>query len=38
VARGGGWYSNAFYARCVYRDDGNPNYRNYSIGFRLVRP
>ena len=37
VARGGSWYSVARYVRSANRDIYFPGYRNYFIGFRLVR-
>ena len=37
VLRGGLWVSDADYARCAARSYVNPNYDNYSIGFRCVR-
>jgi len=36
VIRGGSWYSLAEYCRSAYRSYGTPDFRNYSIGFRLV--
>ena len=37
VLRGGGWDINDDYLRSTYRDyDGGPNYRDFSIGFRLT--
>jgi uncharacterized repeat protein (TIGR02543 family) len=37
VARGGSWDDSAEYVRSAHRDDGNPNSRSISVGFRLVR-
>ena len=36
VLRGGSWSFNAILARCSYRDNVDPAYRNYGIGFRVV--
>ena len=36
VLRGGGWYSYAADCRVAYRHGGNPDYRHYNRGFRLV--
>jgi formylglycine-generating enzyme required for sulfatase activity len=38
VRRGGGWIIDAAYARSVYRGNADPGYRDFNIGFRLVRP
>jgi len=38
VLRGGYWYYSAVYVRSANRDNVDPNYRDDSIGFRLVRP
>jgi len=38
VARGGSWSDNGQYLRSAYRYHSNPYYRNYDIGFRLLRP
>ncbi|MCL2410582.1 MAG: formylglycine-generating enzyme family protein [Treponema sp.] len=38
VLRGGGWDSDAVYARSVFRDAGWPNSGWSADGFRLVRP
>jgi formylglycine-generating enzyme required for sulfatase activity len=35
--RGGGWDVYAYSARCANRDDYNPNYTLYDLGFRCVR-
>ena len=37
VLRGGGWSSSASYCRSASRYIVGPSYRNYNIGFRLVR-
>jgi len=37
VLRGGSWYVNRDYARCAYRNDYHPNFRNYYVGLRCVR-
>ena len=37
VSRGGSWGTYAEYARSALRDYGSPEYRDYNIGFRLVR-
>jgi formylglycine-generating enzyme required for sulfatase activity len=37
VLRGGSWYYSAVYVRSANRDNGPPSYRNYDLGFRLVR-
>ncbi len=36
VARGGSWYGNARVCRMADRSNGNPSFRYYYIGFRLV--
>jgi len=38
VGRGGGWGNSAEDLRSAYRLSLSPNYRNSSVGFRLVRP
>jgi formylglycine-generating enzyme required for sulfatase activity len=38
VLRGGGWLSFPQYCRVAFRNSNRPDSRNYSIGFRLVRP
>jgi formylglycine-generating enzyme required for sulfatase activity len=35
--RGGSWYGDRRYARCAYRGDYRPDYRDDNLGFRLVR-
>ena len=35
--RGGGWFSNVKSLRTAYRVNNLPNFRYYSLGFRLVR-
>jgi len=37
VARGGGWYYGASYARVAHRGDFGPDDRYYGLGFRLSR-
>jgi formylglycine-generating enzyme required for sulfatase activity len=37
VGRGGGWDSDAQYARVANRYGNNPGNRRYDLGFRLVR-
>ncbi|CAA6818609.1 MAG: Unknown protein [uncultured Sulfurovum sp.] len=37
VVRGGSWVVIAFFTRSVYRIDGDPSYRYFSGGFRLLR-
>ena len=38
LLRGGNLFSDAEYCSVSYRNDSNPNYRNYYVsGFRLVR-
>jgi formylglycine-generating enzyme required for sulfatase activity len=37
VTRGGSWYDGAMYLRSGYRDAYSPSYRNYYLGFRIVR-
>jgi len=38
VIRGGGWYSDAYFARCSYHDGFSPYYDfDGSLGFRLAR-
>jgi formylglycine-generating enzyme required for sulfatase activity len=37
TTRGGGWYDGAAYLRSSYRDAYTPSYRNYYLGFRIVR-
>jgi len=37
VGRGGSWVNSAGLVRSAYRDDPDPDYRIYSIGFRLAR-
>jgi formylglycine-generating enzyme required for sulfatase activity len=36
VLRGGSWYSSAQYCRSAFRSDGDPDYADYDIGFRVV--
>ncbi len=36
VLRGGSWLDFQDLARCAYRDDSRPDYRDYDLGFRLV--
>jgi formylglycine-generating enzyme required for sulfatase activity len=36
VLRGGSWDDLADFTRAATRFDGNPNFRNYFIGFRVV--
>jgi formylglycine-generating enzyme required for sulfatase activity len=36
VLRGGSWSGNAQICRTSYRYGGHPDYRSYSLGFRLV--
>jgi len=38
VRRGGGWNGDGQNLRSAYRDYGDPFYRGYNIGFRLLRP
>jgi formylglycine-generating enzyme required for sulfatase activity len=38
VLRGGSWSYGAGNLRSAYRSDYTPSYRNYNLGFRLVRP
>ena len=37
VLRGGGWNSNARYARVTHRNGGTPGFRHDTIGFRVAR-
>ena len=37
VDRGGGWFDSADYCRSAYRYGILPSYRNYDLGFRVVR-
>ena len=37
VIRGGSWYSDPEFLRSAYRIWGSPDYRNYSLGFRLAQ-
>jgi len=37
VLRGGGWNRVASRCRAAYRGGGSPDFRNYNIGFRLLR-
>jgi formylglycine-generating enzyme required for sulfatase activity len=37
VLRGGSWFNVARYVRSAIRDYGGPAFRNYDVGFRLVR-
>jgi len=37
VFRGGCWYFNARYCRSAYRTGGTPVYRNFILGFRVLR-
>ncbi|MEM8612526.1 MAG: SUMF1/EgtB/PvdO family nonheme iron enzyme [Cyanobacteria bacterium P01_H01_bin.105] len=36
VLRGGCWYHSPWFCRSAYRDNDNPDDRDYSIGFRVV--
>jgi formylglycine-generating enzyme required for sulfatase activity len=36
VYRGGSWFDNSVRCRVAYRSYYAPNYRNYSLGFRVV--
>jgi len=36
VLRGGSWDFDLDYARCAYRDDGDPGDRFFNLGFRVV--
>jgi len=38
VGRGGSWGNTASFCTVAGRDNYNPNYRHYYIGFRVVRP
>jgi formylglycine-generating enzyme required for sulfatase activity len=38
VLRGGSWYSSARGVRSAYRGSNTPTFRNYDLGFRVVRP
>ncbi|MEQ8673151.1 MAG: SUMF1/EgtB/PvdO family nonheme iron enzyme [Aggregatilineales bacterium] len=38
VVRGGSWSRVSSFARAVFRNNGDPNYRSDDLGFRLVRP
>ncbi|MCL2066705.1 MAG: InlB B-repeat-containing protein [Treponema sp.] len=38
IIRGGNWNGSARSARSAYRSNYSPNYQNYNIGFRLLRP
>jgi formylglycine-generating enzyme required for sulfatase activity len=38
VGRGGVWDYSAQYARSAYRDYNSPYYRDFNIGFRILRP
>ena len=38
VFRGGSWYHDAFYVRASFRFNVYPDFRNYSVGFRLAAP
>ncbi|MCL1864430.1 MAG: formylglycine-generating enzyme family protein [Spirochaetes bacterium] len=38
VLRGGGWGDSAGHLRSAFRSGGNPSFRFYDVGFRLVRP
>jgi len=37
VGRGGSWCVIAFFASVSFRDNYNPYYRDYELGFRVVR-
>jgi formylglycine-generating enzyme required for sulfatase activity len=37
IARGGSWYNEAVHLRSAYRDGYTSSYRNYYVGFRIVR-
>ena len=37
VRRGGSWFSNASYCRSANRYGFSPDYRYYSLGFRVLR-
>ncbi len=37
VLRGGGWTDGASGTRCAFRDDYDPGFRIYNLGFRLLR-
>ena len=37
VFRGGSWYLNARYCRSAFRDWLTPDYRDFSLGFRVLR-
>ncbi|MDR3302832.1 MAG: formylglycine-generating enzyme family protein [Treponema sp.] len=37
ITRGGSWYYGAVHLRSAYRDGYTPSYRNYYVGFRIVR-
>ena len=37
VLRGGSWYDDAFRTRCAFRGGSDPDNRNFSVGFRLLR-
>ena len=37
VRRGGAWYDTAQGARSAYRGNHSPDYRDYNLGFRLLR-
>ncbi len=37
VIRGGGWHFNPVFCRSAYRNNAGPAYRDYFIGFRVVR-
>ncbi|NER93773.1 MAG: SUMF1/EgtB/PvdO family nonheme iron enzyme [Symploca sp. SIO1B1] len=36
LLRGGSWLGAAFYCRCAYRANDNPDRRDYHLGFRVV--
>ena len=36
IVRGGSWDSNPYLCRASFREDGNPYYRFFSLGFRVV--
>ena len=38
VLRGGSFLGNDNYARCAYRHNNFPHYRNDSLGFRVLLP
>ncbi|NEQ40605.1 MAG: SUMF1/EgtB/PvdO family nonheme iron enzyme [Okeania sp. SIO3I5] len=36
LLRGGCWYASSLYCRCAWRNDVNPGFHNYVVGFRIV--